>query len=204
MSWNPTIKTMTIATFATALAGLPATAQDFAQTGVYVGAGVAGGVYTQAEDDLEDELRSLGYVVDVDIDTAAGFNVFGGYRAHAHAAVEMEFEMLPKADIDVSGVELAELLTLAVTANAKAYPFKGRVQPFALVGIGVLYARVEDSVGLGADTSDSGFAARFGGGVDVYITELIALWARSTYVLPAGDVDGLDYVSFGGGVMFRF
>jgi len=46
--------------------------------------------------------------------------------------------------------------------------------------------------------------ARFGGGLDFYITESIVASAGVDYLLPTGDVEDLDYVSFGWGLQYRF
>lgn len=198
MFWN--LRSATTAAIAVGMlaAAYPAAAEDgepdYARPGVYVGAGAHGIEFTD-----------LGLGSGVDSDVGAGFNVFAGYRIHRYVAAELEFEMFPETDIDASGFgTFADLETWAITANAKVFPLNGRLQPFALVGLGVLHGKLEDSVGLGLDESDADFAARFGGGVDAYVTENVVVWVRSTYVLPAGGVDDLDYVSFGGGLQFRF
>ncbi len=54
------------------------------------------------------------------------------------------------------------------------------------------------------ETSDTDFAARFGGGIDCYLTEAIALQISSSYVLQTGGLDGLDYLSLIAGVQYRF
>jgi opacity protein-like surface antigen len=179
-----------------------ASAQDYARSGFYVGAGVVGGSYTELEEEAEDVLP-----VSVDVDTAVGFEVYGGYRFHPNFAVEAEFEMLPETDIDASGFgDFAEIESWTLTGNVKVFPLTGRIQPFLLVGLGVMDAELEDTIGLGASEDETGFAARFGGGLDVYITENIAVSAGVDYVLPSGDdiLDEADYVSYGGGALIRF
>ena len=74
----------------------------------------------------------------------------------------------------------------------------------ALVGIGVLKGELSGLGGLDVSTSETGFAARFGGGVDIYFSEHFAAVLDLTYVLGTGDVDQLDYVSFGWGLMLQF
>ena len=184
------------------LIATPVSSQDYARSGFYAGAGILGGSYTEAEDELEDFLAALGYTASVDIDTAFGFELYGGYRLHPNFAIEAEFEMLPEADfdIDVSGLGTLEgdLETWTFTGNLKAFPLTGRAQPYVLVGIGAMGVDI-DEVG---DESD--FAARFGGGLDFYITEKIVISAGVDYLLPTGDVEDLDYVSFGGGLQYRF
>jgi opacity protein-like surface antigen len=183
----------------------PASSQDYARPGFYIGAGVLGGSYTALEDEVEDALRALGYQWSVDTDPTVGFEIYGGYRLHPNFAIEGEFEMLPEADIDVGGAgTVAELETWTFTGNAKAFLLTGRTQPYALIGLGVMGAEIEDAVGLGVSESDSDFTMRFGGGLDFCITENIVVNASVDYVLPTGDVEDLDYVSFGGGIQYRF
>jgi len=193
----------TIASFL--LASLPAFSQDYARRGFYLGAGAVGGSYSKLEDELEDGLLALGYVVNIDVDEAVGFNIYAGYRVNPNFAAEVEFEMLPETDISASGVgTFVEIETWALTSNMKAFFLTGRVQPYALLGIGSMKATLKDSVGLGVSETVSGFTLRFGGGLDVYITESVAAFAGVDYLLPTGDVEDLDYVSFGGGVQYRF
>jgi opacity protein-like surface antigen len=183
----------------------PASSEDFARSGFYLGLSVIGGAYTQVDEEIEDALQALGYSVDVDMDPAVGFDVYGGYRLHPHFALEAEFEMLPEAEIDVSGVgTVAELETWTLMANAKAFLLTGRAQPFLRVGVGAMDAEIESTIGPSNRDGETDFAARFGGGVDVYLTEQIVFEAGASYVLPTGDLEDVDYVSFGGGIQFRF
>lgn len=180
----------------------PAFAQDYSRPGFYAGVGVLGGSYTAVDSELEDALRYLGYLVDVDTDATVGFELYGGYRFHPNLALEAEFELLPETDIDVSGVgKIADLESWTLTANGKFFPLTGPVQPFVLLGLGVMDAEV--NVGPFSDEA-TGFATRFGGGVDLYATENIVFSAGVDYVLPTGDVEDLDYVSYGGGFQYRF
>jgi opacity protein-like surface antigen len=180
----------------------PASSQDYSRNGIYVGAGILGASYTEIEDNLEE---ALGYTVDIDMDPAFGFELYGGYRAHPNFAIEAEFEMVPEADIELSGFgKFAQVESWALTGNLKGFVLTGRIQPFVLVGIGVLHAKIEDTVGLGVSESESEFAARFGGGLDFYFTENIVGSAGVTYLLGTGDLDEIDYVSFGGGIQYRF
>ena len=172
-----------------------ADAQDYARNGAYLGLAGSVGIYTEAEDDLEDVFGNA------DIDPALGLNVRAGYRMHPHFALEGEFEWLSEADIEVGGQDVATVESFTGTANGKAYLLTGRVQPFALIGIGGMGVRVE---GGGGSEAEGGFAARFGGGVDVYITENFLAAIDASYVLPTGDVDGADFVSIGWGFGYRF
>ena len=72
----------------------PVLAQDgeFARNGVYLGIGVAGGAYTEVEDDLEDLAAALGYSVSVDAEVAPGLDAHVGYRFHPHFAGELQIQ----------------------------------------------------------------------------------------------------------------
>jgi len=47
-------------------------------------------------------------------------------------------------------------------------------------------------------------AARFGGGVDVYVTNRLGIYLDVTYLMATGDVEGLDHVGLSLGALFRF
>jgi opacity protein-like surface antigen len=170
-----------------------------------MGVSLEGAAYTEFSQSVEDLARSLGYVVDVKTDIPIGFNVYGGFRFHPNVAVEAEFEMMPGSDVKEFGLTAAEIETWAFTGNAKIFFLSDQMQqPFLLVGIGVLHAELKDTMGLGLTESADDFGARFGGGVDHYFTENVALSVRVTYVLATGSVDVFDYVSFGAGLQYRF
>lgn len=183
---------------------------DYARVGFYVGAGVSGASFTELENEVEESLRAVGIFDSVSVDTGVGFDLYAGYRAHPNVAVEAEFEMIPATDLNSSGFgTVPELQTWTLTGNFKVFPITGRVQPFGLVGIGVLHGRVKDIMAkdiMGVEIKDSelDFVARFGAGVDLYITEHFALSAKASYVVGTGADDVLDYVSFGGGAQYRF
>jgi len=175
------------ALFACVAAPTDADAQDYARNGPYLGLAGSVGIYTEADGN-------------VDVDEALGLNARAGYRLHPHFAVEGSFEWLSEADISVSGSRVASLESFTGTANGKAFLLTGRVQPFALIGIGGMGITVDR----GGSGGESGFAARFGGGVDIYITENFLAAIDASYVLPTGDVDGADFVSIGWGFGYRF
>lgn len=178
---------------------------DYGRSGAYVGVNIVGGFYTRFEDELEDQLSAIGYVVSVDMDDGVGFGVYGGYRVHPHFAVEVEFEMLPDVDVGIDGLgDFFEIETWTLTANGKVFLLTGRTQPYLLAGLGVMEVDAEDTVGVGVSVTDSDFALRFGAGLEFYVTESVVGSAGIDYVLPTGDVEYLDYVSIGVGIQYRF
>ena len=170
-----------------AILAWPSTAEaqdDYARTGPYLGVGLGLGF---------ENFQGTG---GLDIDTGIGVDAWGGYRFHPNIAAEAQVEYLDRFD---AGPLKGNALTF--TGNLKGYAMTGRVQPFAVVGVGVTRGEVE---AFGGSVSETGFSSRFGGGVDLYISESVSVGATASYVLTTGDIDGFDYVSLVFGVQYRF
>ncbi len=170
---------------ALALLATPALAQDdsdFARPGVYFG---AGGTYAIENFDVP------GY----NLDNTFGFNVRAGYRAIPNLAVELEYEWYD--DFGIQGVEVDGW---ALTVNGKGYLATGRVQPFVLVGLGVIHG--EASAG-GLSLDDEAFGVRLGAGIDAYTTENLVISIDASYVLPTGNLDDFQYFALGWGLQWR-
>ena len=88
--------------------------------------------------------------------------------------------------------------------NSKAYLLTGRIQPFLLVGAGFMHFDAKDALDLNLSVNGDAFAARFGGGLDVYLSPNVVIALDGSYVLPTGDADGLNYVSWSLGLQYRF
>jgi opacity protein-like surface antigen len=157
-------------------------------------------------------------------DDLFGFMGRGGYRCHPNISDEIQFERLsyfdgsmmengtPPVDDSARTYDL-ELESLVFTSNVKGHLLTGRYQPFVLVGIGFMRMETKARDALGGTLPGSApqgsdieieFAARFGGGLDFYITQSIVASAEVSYVMPTGKLDNLDYYSFGLGLQYRF
>ncbi len=181
----------------------------YARNGFYIGLAGAFAIDAAAEEELE---KQSGLKLRIGDDV--GLQARLGYRFHPRFAAEYQFEWITDVDIDVQGVGFGngafQLERWASTANVKAYLATDTVQPFLLVGLGVLTVEVD-----GSPVDDSGvfkqlsvhetdFAARFGAGLEVYATENIVINLEASYVLPAGNLKNFDYVSIGWGFQYRF
>ena len=67
-----------------------------------------------------------------------------------------------------------------------------------------MQVEAKDTLGVGLSIEEEDFAARFGGGVDFYLDPNFVLALDTSYVLPTGDADGLDQVTFSVGLQYRF
>jgi hypothetical protein len=135
-------------------------------------------------------------------DNGWGYNVRAGRRLCSMFAAEIHWEHIP-GDFESSRGPGFDVDTWALTANGKFYPITGAVQPFALVGVGYLDGRVSgDGVAGGPD--QDGFAARFGLGLDVLITDNFGVAAEVDYLLMAGDGPDLDQIPVSLGFFYNF
>ena len=96
--------------------------------------------------------------------------------------------------------------TIAGTINTKGYLLTGRVQPFVLVGVGAMSVRGENSpISSNKSSQDDGhLVARFGGGIDFYVTRHWVVSGQADYVYSATNLESTNYISVGFGAMYRW
>ncbi len=138
-----------------------------------------------------------------------GVNGRLGYRFLRYWALEFEYERVLQFRVD-AGPGRADLRADAnvYTLNGKAFLPVGRVHPYAIVGFGLHQTDIDDAGtrlgSLGGGESGT-FAARLGGGFELYLTEHLVWLTEATYVLPwFRDNNDLQYASLGFGVQWRF
>lgn len=191
----------------------PEGTSEFERKGAYLDLAGSYALATFASN-LSDALsKESGLPLRVSSDDSLGVSGGAGYRCHRFYSIEVEAEWLSGFDADLSqsgvgNVGTIDIEPLTVTTNFRAHYPAGRWQPFALVGVGIMSAKVgvKDQGGLGLSDSETltGMAMRFGGGLDFYATKKVVLNVGAEYVLPFADVEDLDYLSFGWGIEYRF
>jgi len=147
-----------------------------------------------------------------DFQNSFGVNGRAGYRCHPRFSAEVEVEWLDGFETVISDSKFGKIFAfdaepLVVTVNTKGYLLTGRYQPFVLLGMGAMMADlgVRNLVaGLSGSVSETGFAMRLGGGIDFYATKHVVVSVEADYVLPFDDLEGLDYISIGLGLQYRF
>ena len=148
---------------------------------------------------------------------SAGLGFRLGYRAWPRLAAELRYEWLegfdsngpipefmdPPLDLNHGGVELD---THQATLGAKLFALTGRVQPYGLLGVGMLIVNTELKAPKFEKPFriDVGFAARFGAGVDLYATEHVVIGIEGSYLVPTGSVSGEQYGTVELGLLYRF
>lgn len=140
-----------------------------------------------------------------------GFDIGLGYRLARRFAVDASFEWA-SAGLWADVVERTatqrirsqrprgDLETWITTVNGRFYLTTGRLQPFALAGIGAMKATPVNAAGR---RDAYGFASRFGGGLDFYLTRHAAATAVVSYVLATGDTGNSDLLSFRASLTWR-
>ncbi len=179
----------------------------YLQPGPYVFFGGSIGVDQGLDDEISDVVQNS-----VDIDDGIGIRAKVGYRVIPYFAQELEVEYLTGIDVEVNNfdpnrpgeVKVSKLEYVTFMTNSKFYyPFRG-VQPYALVGFGLMHINAEDKRQSGIDDDETDAAMRAGGGLDLYLTDHFAISADVSYVVPFGDIDDFDYISVGFGAQYKF
>ena len=189
-----------------AMIGAPALVQaeaspgpDFGRPGIYAGAGVTVGF-----ENFDSPFWTNDYPGFDDYETPVGFDLWAGYRLIPNLALEVELGYL--GGFDLKGTHL-KLDALTLMGNVKAYVLTGRFQPFAVAGVGMLNWRGTDSTAPSyneGNVSKADLAARFGGGIDVYLTENFALELKASYLLSTRELKDSDFFDLTVGAQIRF
>jgi opacity protein-like surface antigen len=159
---------------------------DFGRSGPYARIGFSGAFDGSAADSAGSE-RGL------------GVGASAGYRLNKWFAAEAQYNWFsPAAQEGGSTVERWD-----TTVNFRA-SLSGRFQPYVLVGLGYgRFKRTFESAPI-APVDAGGFGSRWGGGLDVYLTNHIVLYAEGSYMWLTGDVSEQGYGTLGAGAMWRF
>jgi opacity protein-like surface antigen len=171
---------------------------DYFQTGLYVG--------IDAVLALENFRGSA-----TSADPVAGGDVRVGYRLNRIFSAEL-FGEFPYDFSYASPGPWQSVRMWSVSANLKASvdmtgwnPRLGRIQPYAVGGVGYYQGWFFDSVDptVGNSATQNGMA-RLGGGIDVYILEKLLVAFEARYNFMFNSKRAMDYWSFSMGPQYRF
>jgi opacity protein-like surface antigen len=170
---------------------------DFSRPGPYVAAGFSVDFLDSSD------LKDAG--VDYSFDPNFGITAAVGYRLSERIGVEAGVDYGFDANLKIGGNKVGKTTAWVSTLDFKGYLLTGRVQPFGMIGLGAGYAKFKGS-GLADDVraDETAFVIRFGGGIDTYISENIALFVDGSWVLTTGRLSDVDYATVGAGLMYRF
>lgn len=136
--------------------------------------------------------------LEIGADDAGGFELRGGYRAHPNLAGELSFQFYSGFSVNErNSGDNDSFDGWSLLASVKGFPVIGRIQPYAVFGIGMLAFTEKRG-------SDFDFTTRMGGGIDFYISNSIVLDLEATYMLPAGSLDDFQFATFSAGIQYRY
>lgn len=139
-----------------------------------------------------------------DFGNTLGFNVRAGYRLNEYWAFEGLYEY--GDDFDARRiVNGAQIQTNTFMGGAKLLLPLGRFQPYLSGSVGLVNANADLALRrTNWDVDGTNFAGRFGGGVDLYATENVAIFLDAAYTMPIKEVSDLYHFSFGWGAKYVF
>ena len=170
------------------LAG-PSETPNFARSGPYLGLGF---IYAFEQFDLKGARSQWGPV-----DDSLGVSGRAGYRLRPHFGAELSFEQYDGFELDRG----AKLKSFLFTVNTKWYALTGRIQPYALVGFGLIDSNFNTPSGSIGDTDAAG---RFGAGIDVYLTNHVLVGFESSYVLPTTNQTDNAFLPVVANIQYKF
>ena len=139
-----------------------------------------------------------------DFGDTLGFNVRGGYRLNEYWAFEGLYEY---GDFNAHQVLPGEhIQTNTFMGGTKLILPLGRFQPYLSGSAGFVNANADKALRRDTnwDVDGTNFAGRFGGGVDLFATENVAIFLDASYTMPIHEVSDLYYFSFGWGAKYVF
>jgi opacity protein-like surface antigen len=146
----------------------------------------------------------------VDADDTYGADGRIGYRVHPNIALEAQGQFFGEADLEArlpgqtASQRIGRIQAVSATGNFKLYPITGRVQPYALGGLGLMWAHQENSLPNAKRGNNTELAGRGGVGVDVYLDENFAVNVEGSYLVPASSLRHLPLAAMSAGIQYHF
>ena len=165
-----------------------------------------------------------------DFKDAWGVELRVGHRFNQYLAAEGDFGMMNGFDATInranlnpnlSGTTKVTFESLIFTANLKAHLPIGRLDPYVLIGAGIMYNNVRSYYPTGSVCwpgywgwycngtyssidSTTALVTKFGVGTDIHINHEWAISLDVSYVVPYSDLSDLRYTSFAWGFRYAF
>lgn len=137
------------------------------------------------------------------VEDAASLNARLGYRAHPNVSFELVFDWITSHKVTgpANGFRIGDIENYMITGNIKGIPFTGRIQPYAIAGLGPLITRRE----IGNVTNVFvPLATRLGLGVDFYINPKWAISIEGAYAFALYQTTDTQFGIVGGNVQYHW
>lgn len=144
---------------------------------------------------------SVGYPLGGTLDrysTGLGVAFNGGYRLQEQISIEGAFEWISGFG-DPTGLRIDS--PIMMTANVKAYALTGQIQPWVMLGVGVMTLFDNTTP---TEVTRLGMLMRFGAGFDYWVTPQIAITSGLNFIVPMGRIEGYQFFTTNLGATYRF
>jgi len=173
-------RAIVVATVATGCSSLTETEATF-QQGPYL---QVGGLYAR---------ESFDEPAGVEFDDSIGFGLRGGYRAGPALAGELIFEFYNESEATAGSVEVGDVDGYSLTANGKFLLSTSRLQPYGMLGLGVLSGEAQLDGAPGLDLDENDLMARVAVGVDHHDAESFWIGVELSYNRPLDDLEDFPF-----------
>lgn len=184
----------TIGLLAVLLAAVPSVAaegeKEEEKTGPLVGFYGALGVSPQ--------LPAFDLTSDVGQQASWGLDARAGYRLHNRIALEAQYQWAARFELTQGGAQLDTITTNTWTGNAKVFILNGPLEPYVILGLGVVNAH------FGRSKDHTAMAFRAGGGFHIFFTPHIGAYAEITYLKPFTSLSDYNSVPLAFGGIYQF
>jgi outer membrane protein W len=185
----------------------------YTRKGGYLGIGATYGV-----EEMEGTFKDAFPTKDADVSNTWGAHATAGYRFGKFISTEVEYEWMKGFNVRDGGVAMSRVQTQVATLNLKVHAPFGQWQPYFLVGAGAIWPTQTNQQPLEKQflshlgMTNPSFAARFGAGLDYYLTPSFYLNVGTDVVFNTVQVSGvggsngrgLNYLATQAGFGFRF
>jgi opacity protein-like surface antigen len=189
---------------------------DTVRAGPYLGISIAGGIPTFDGNNLTTVTTPS--PSDVNEEPSIGINARAGWRIVSWAAAEVQYEWMNEFKVETRGEDCANVNAQVLTGNLRLFAPHHSFHPYVLAGVGsARLERESRTIAIGDEQCmpragkrrkerNWEFAARFGIGFDMYLTEHVVLNLEATgvHTEDATLEHNWPFVSLTAGVQYRF
>jgi hypothetical protein len=151
--------------------------------------------------------------INANVENSKGLYGGIGYRVHPHFSIESNFNWVQGFATDwtslASGTPVSysgDLAMWSATVGGRFYILTKKIQPYLGFGVGASGAKgTFTAAGAQAiDYKEFSGNISFDGGIELYLSDSLAVGADAAIYLPGGDLGGLNYSTLGGKLIYRF
>lgn len=147
------------------------------------------------------------------VDDSRGLSGGIGYRLHPRFSIDSGFNWVQGFAVETAlsysdppVFYTADLAMWSATLGGRFYILTGKIQPYVGFGFGASGAKGTFRAAGAEDIEYKEFGGNisFNGGVELYVSETLAIGADAAVFLPGGDLQSLNYSTLGAKLIYRY